>query len=38
MNSFEQVVSELRKSAEFFSATRPVYVSRAPGRAGIVSQ
>jgi len=36
MNSFEQVVSELRKSAEFFSATRPVYVSRAPGRLDLM--
>src|SRR6266478_7144044 len=36
MNSFEQVVSELRKSAEFFSATLPVYISRAPGRLDLM--
>ncbi|MGA8271608.1 MAG: galactokinase family protein [Candidatus Sulfotelmatobacter sp.] len=36
MNSFEQVVSGLRGPEEFFSAARPVYISRAPGRMDLM--
>src|SRR5712692_11108566 len=36
MSSFEQVVSELRGSGNFFSVAKPVYLSRAPGRLDLM--
>ena len=36
MNSFEKLVSELRRAGKFFSAARPVYISRAPGRLDLM--
>src|SRR3984885_2432556 len=36
MNRFEQVVSEQRRSGTFFSAAKPIYISRAPGRLDVM--
>src|ERR1700728_3783111 len=36
MNRFEQVVSEQRRSGTFFSAAKPIYISRAPGRLDLM--
>lgn len=36
MNAFEQKVAELRKSKTFFSQSKPVYISRAPGRLDLM--
>jgi galactokinase len=36
MNSFEQKVRELHAAGRFFSAAKPVYISRAPGRLDLM--
>ena len=36
MNGFEQRASELRVAGTFFSPTKPMYVSRAPGRLDLM--
>ncbi|HLV87643.1 MAG TPA: galactokinase family protein [Candidatus Sulfotelmatobacter sp.] len=36
MSAFEEKVSKLRKSGTFFSESKPVYISRAPGRLDLM--
>jgi galactokinase len=36
MSHFEQTVTELRKSGQLFSSSKPIYISRAPGRLDLM--